>query len=147
MILEEAQTLALLHMEDKGIDKAGFRFKFENCKATLGRCHYTTKVIALSSWYVKENNEAEIEDTILHEIAHALAWINDRFTGHGKIWKDWARRIGANPKACSKSNLARPKNHYKYEQTCCGVTYKRHRLRKDTRYYCPKCKKNLFLSK
>ena len=80
----------------------------------------------------------------------ALLHIEDKgnkFAGHGKIWKDWARRIGANPKACSKSNLARPKNHYKYEQTCCGVTYKRHRLRKDTRYYCPKCKKSIFLSK
>ena len=57
------------------------------------------------------NEEKEIEDTILHEIAHALAWTYDRFKGHGKIWKDWARKVGANPKACSKSNLAQPKNH------------------------------------
>ena len=134
-------------MEDKGVDKAGFRFKFENCKATLGRCHYTTKMIALSKWYVEENNEAEIEDTILHEIAHALAWINDRFTGHGKVWKYWARKIGANPKACSKANLTKPKNHYKYEQTCCGATYKRHRISKRRKYFCPKCKESLFLSK
>ena len=58
--------------------------------------------------------------------------------------KDWARKIGATPKACSKANLAQPKNHYKYEQTCCGVTYKRHRLRKNARYYCPNCKAKLF---
>ena len=148
MILEEAKELALLHMEDKGIYKAGFRFKFENCKATLGRCHYTTKMIALSKWYVQENEEGEIEDTILHEIAHALAWINDRFTGHGKIWKDWARRIGANPKRCGKRGLNKPSNHFKYSDSCgCGKTFQRHRVSKHRTYHCPKCKKSLFLSK
>lgn len=143
MLLEDAKTLALLHMEEHGVDDK-FAFEFEDCKRTLGRCHYYTKKITLSKWYAELNEEKEIEDTILHEIAHALAWTHDKFKGHGKIWKDWARKVGANPRACSKANLAKPKNHYKYEQTCCGVTYKRHRVSKRRRYYCPKCKGKLF---
>tara|TARA_R100001594_G_scaffold147001_2_gene199297 strand:- start:881 stop:1321 length:441 start_codon:yes stop_codon:yes gene_type:complete len=146
MILEEAHELALLHMEEWDLID-DFDFGFENCKSTLGRCHYYKKKITLSKWYAELNEEREIEDTILHEIAHALAWTHDKFKGHGKIWKDWAIKVGATPKACSKANLAQPKNHYKYQQTCCGATYKRHRLRKNARYYCPKCKKSLFLSK
>ena len=143
MLLKDAKTLALLHMEEHGVDDK-FTFEFEDCKRTLGRCHYLTKKITLSKWYAELNNEEEVEDTILHEIAHALAWINDRCTGHNATWKKWARKVGATPKACSKSNLAQPKNHYKYEQTCCGTTYKRHRLRKNAKYYCPNCKGKLF---
>ena len=130
-------------MEEHGVDDK-FTFEFEDCKRTLGRCHYYTKKITLSKWYAELNGEKEIEDTILHEIAHALAWIHDKCRGHGNIWKDWARKVGAKPKACSKANLVKPKNHYKYEQTCCGVTYKRHRISKRRRYYCPKCKGKLF---
>ena len=147
MILEEAKELALLHMEDKGVDKAGFTFKFENCKSTLGRCHYTTKIIALSKWYVEKNSEEDIEDTILHEIARALSWIHEGVTGHGRVWKQWCRKIGAIPKSYHKGHLNKPDNHYKYQETCCGVTYRRHRLRNNTSYSCPKCKKSIFLTK
>ena len=143
MILRDAQTLALLHMEEHGVAE-DFTFEFEACKRTLGRCFYYEKKITLSKWYAELNEESEVEDTILHEIAHALAWTHNKFTGHGKIWKDWARKIGANPKACSKNDLIKPEKHYKYEQTCCGVTYKRHRVRKRARYYCPNCNQKLF---
>ena len=144
MILKDAQTLALLHMEEHGLLDKLWHFEFEDCKTTLGRCHYKEEKITLSKWYAELNKESEVEDTILHEIAHALAWTHNKFTGHGKIWKDWATKIGATPKACSKSNLINPEKHYKYEQTCCGVTYKRHRLRKRATYYCPNCNQKLF---
>ena len=143
MRLTDAKTLALLHMEEHGVDDK-FTFEFEDCKRTLGRCHYHAKKITLSKWYAELNEEKEVEDTILHEIAHALAWIHNKVTGHCKVWKDWARKVGATPKACCKSDLVQPKNHYKYEQTCCGVTYRRHRISKRSNYYCPKCKGKIF---
>jgi predicted SprT family Zn-dependent metalloprotease len=147
MILEEAQTLALLHMDEWGLID-DFDFEFEDCKRTLGRCHYSTKKITLSKWFVELNKEEEIEDTILHEIAHALSWIYDGFTGHGRIWKRWAMKVGANPKRCSKNNLQHPQAHYKYVDNCgCGKTFQRHRVSKYRTYHCPSCKKSLFLSK
>ena len=144
MLLEDAEILALLHMEEYDLLDGLWHFEFEECKSSLGRCHYMEEKITLSKWYAELNKEKEIEDTILHEIAHALAWINDKCRGHGKIWKRWAKKVGANPQACSKSNLAHPQNHYKYAQECCGVIYKRHRISKRRSYYCPNCKEELF---
>ena len=43
-----------------------------------------------------EGNEEEIRDTVLHEIAHAIAGPE---AGHGPLWKATARRIGATPRA------------------------------------------------
>lgn len=146
MTLNDAETLASLHMDEYNLFDKSWHFAFEDCKRTLGRCHYSKKKITLSKWYAELNEESEVEDTILHEIAHALAWINDRFTGHGKIWKDWAIRVGATPRACSKANLIKPETHYKYDQECCGVRYQRHRIRKRARYYCPKCNGKLFVN-
>ena len=61
MILEEAHELALLHMEEWGLID-DFDFEFENCKRTLGRCHYYKKKITLSKWYAELNEEKQIED-------------------------------------------------------------------------------------
>ena len=41
-------------------------------------------------------SKEQIRDTVLHEIAHAIA---GREAGHGPLWKVTARRIGATPRA------------------------------------------------
>lgn len=43
----------------------------------------------------------QVTDTILHEIAHALAGPAAR---HGPAWKSIARRLGATPKSCAPEN-------------------------------------------
>ena len=121
-------------------------FCWQNKKGALGTCSYNKKEIRLSKWYVELNDLISVRDTILHEIAHALSYVyyGSEGIGHGKLWKDICREIGATPKACSKENLIKPKNHYKYVEECCSVTYRRHRLRNNAIYSCPKCKKELF---
>ena len=148
MNIEDAKVLALLHMDNHGLLDLHWIFSFESCKNTLGRCHYESKKITLSKWYVELNNEEDVEDTTLHEIAHAISWIRygRKGKGHGLLWKKVCREIGAIPKACSKGKLNQPKNHHKYSEHCCGSTYKRHRLRKNAKYFCPKCDKRLFLT-
>lgn len=143
MLLEEAEELALLYMEEHGVLEY-FGFGFQNKKRSLGTCNYYRRKIFLSKWYVEQNNEEEIEDTILHEIAHALAWMHDRCRGHGRAWKKWCLKVGADPSRVHNGEINHPNGHFKYEETCCGVTYQRHRLRKNTSYYCPKCKDPLF---
>lgn len=146
----EGKTLALLHMEDHGLFKRNWIFSFESCKRSLGRCHYNAKKIALSKWYVELNEEEDIEDTILHEIAHALSFTRHgkKGTGHGRLWKDICIEIGATPKATHKGLLEYPNNHHKYVDTCCcGTTFKRHRLSIGRSYRCPKCLQNLFVEK
>jgi hypothetical protein len=48
-------------------------FQFDSAKLAFGKCNFTDRVISLSRHLVELNNEAEVRDTVLHEIAHALA--------------------------------------------------------------------------
>jgi predicted SprT family Zn-dependent metalloprotease len=48
-------------------------FRWQNKKVSLGTCSYE-KTNSLSKWYVELNDEEELRDTILHEIAHALSY-------------------------------------------------------------------------
>lgn len=146
----EGKLLAMLHMEEHGLFDECWHFEFENCKRSLGRCHYMEEKITLSKWYVELNEEADVEDTILHEIAHALSWIRygAMGRGHGRLWKDICVEIGARPERLHKGILEYPNNHYKYIDSClCGINYKMHRLRKRSKYRCPKCEQPLFNSK
>lgn len=77
-----------------GLADAGWRFIFSNGKTVIGHCHFLKKEIAFSKHYV-EIEEVEVKDTILHEIAHALAGGK---AGHGKEWKRACQIVGANPK-------------------------------------------------
>jgi len=147
MDIQDAEMLAFLHMEEHELYDHYWHFDFQNKKVALGTCSYRDKRISLSKWYVELNEEDEVEDTILHEIAHALSYIRHglKGIGHGRIWKSICREIGATPERVHKGNLNHPDNHYKYVDTCgCGVTYKRHRISKRTKYRCPKCEEPLF---
>ena len=53
-------------------------------------------VIWISRTHALEGSEEQIRDTVLHEIAHAIA---GHEAGHGPLWKATARRIGATPRA------------------------------------------------
>ena len=55
----------------------------------------------------------EIRDTILHEIAHALAWTRHGERTHGPRWKQICREIGAVPCAAAKPDAIRVTT-YKY---------------------------------
>ena len=74
----------------------GWTLAFVEAKRRLGDCHFKDRVIRISRSHALEGSEVQIRDTILHEIAHAIA---GREAGHGPLWKATARRIGATPKA------------------------------------------------
>jgi len=143
----EGLTNYLMYKHDLPYD---WKFRWQNKKNALGTCSYRNKLIKLSEWYVELNDIEEVKDTILHEIAHALAYVRygKLGLGHGLLWKRVCQEIGAIPKSCSKDNLNKPKDHYKYNHTCkCGIHYGMHRLRKHYKYRCPKCNDPLFISK
>lgn len=73
-----------------------YSFKWNRRKKTYGLCSYRTKTIQLSTFLTKSCPEEQVRDTILHEIAHAIAGYE---AGHGPKWKAVARQIGAAPKA------------------------------------------------
>lgn len=55
--------------------------------------------IAISADLLKPRNLAVLEDTLLHEMAHAEAWIRHGHRGHGAIWRTIAERVGCTPRA------------------------------------------------
>lgn len=145
MNTREAESLVYKYMAKHNLPDE-WLFRWQNKKIALGTCSYNKKEIRLSKWYVELNDLISVRDTILHEIAHALSYVRygSKGIGHGRLWKKVCREIGATPKARSKENLAKPQNHYKYIEQCCGDTYKRHRIRTNAVYRCPKCRKELF---
>lgn len=101
MKLIEARCLALDLMRKHGI--GNWVLSFDRCKKIFGRCWYKKQMISLSSYLTYLNNETAVRDVILHEIAHALCFLNNGVTGHGSTWKMWCVRIGARPKRCFDS--------------------------------------------
>jgi len=57
--------------------------------------------IALNRDLMARENRAERVDTLLHEMAHAAAYLYDGDAGHGPAWRRWARRVGCDARACS----------------------------------------------
>jgi len=77
--------------------KLGKRWKFAigGSKNEYGSCDFKTKTIEVSKVLLKKSTLAEAEDTILHEIAHALRGNHL----HDKKWKEIAEKVGALPSA------------------------------------------------
>lgn len=108
------------------IAKHGLRrwtFRYNRGKRTLGICNYTRKRIELSQFYVAHNDEASVRDTILHEIAHALA--GER-AGHGPKWQAVCQRIGATPERLDHTAIM-PKGHWAATCPGCGTVHRRFR--------------------
>ncbi len=102
----------------KKLDEHGLQdwaFGWDRARRRLGVCRTQKKLITLSVFFVRANtdNTAEIHDTVLHEIAHALAWIRYADRTHGARWKAVCREIGAVPRAAAKANSIRVTT-YKY---------------------------------
>ncbi len=138
--LNDIEVLAIQLMTEHGLINGKFNGSFDwtfgwnNQKSTYGLCHYSSRKIELSRILTPLCSPEQINDTILHEIAHALAGVHN---GHNKIWKDKAISIGCSGTRCGDYNVLLkckwiatcPKcNHivYKHRQAnlSCGICTK-----------------------
>ena len=101
----------------------GWVFCYNRGKRTLGMCDYTRKRIELSRYFVSHNEEAAVLDTVLHEIAHALA--GER-AGHGPKWRAVCERIGAKPERLDREAVM-PRGHWAATCPGCGSIHRRFR--------------------
>jgi SprT protein len=125
MKLKEAEKLASELMTLHNISQS-WSFRFDSSKVRFGKCDYRKREITLSWRLVELNNEFEVRDTILHEIAHVLA---PRGSGHGPAWRAVARAIGCNAKRCFGEEVKRPKPKYKGTcPSCLKVVYRHRRV-------------------
>ncbi len=132
--MRAAGELALSLMTKWGL--AGWAFRFNRGKKLMGRCVYASPGrIELSAYMVEMNEEAVVSDTILHEIAHALAGPG---THHGPIWKQFCLKVGADPKRTGHASM--PSGRWRATCSECRTVYSKHRRPARGRtYYCRPC--------
>jgi hypothetical protein len=63
--------------------------------------------LAISHNLFLPGNEANLLDTLLHEMTHVEAWLQHGHRGHGADWKRIARRVGCEALACSARIIRR----------------------------------------
>src|SRR4051794_7171378 len=94
MNLYAARDLAITLMRQHGL--SDWTFRFDHARRRFGSCRTRLKLITLSRPLTFLNDEPQVRDTILHEIAHSLT----PGDGHGPAWRRKCAEIGANPRRC-----------------------------------------------
>ncbi|MFH1546117.1 MAG: SprT-like domain-containing protein [Patescibacteria group bacterium] len=126
MNLLSAQTIALQLFEEHGLEK--WKFKFDRARTRFGCCNFTNQTISISRILTQLNSPEKVKDTILHEIAHALAGKN---CAHGKAWRAKAVEIGCVAKRCySKEEVETPRGKYTAKCGNCEKEFQAMRRRK-----------------
>lgn len=138
MNLSDAQDLAIDLMHQHGLREPEnfgstgshpfWIFRWIRSKNVFGRCSYgPVFAISLSCALVSLNPEADVRDTILHEIAHALVGPGHN---HDIMWRIKAAEIGARPERCyQRSAITTPPSRWLGRCPGCGVTIHRHKLK------------------
>jgi predicted SprT family Zn-dependent metalloprotease len=93
-------------------------FQFDHATKRTGCCNYRTRVISLAHAYARYAADKEIDDTLLHEMAHALV---GQAHGHDQVWRAQAVALGCSGQRCHDVQFTPPR----YIVTCdkaCWVT-------------------------
>lgn len=133
MDLSEVRRLGLALIAEHGLD--GWRLELDRARRRAGVCRYDRSVIGLSAPLMRLYDEAEVRETILHEIAHALAGAR---AGHGPRWRAIARRIGSTGARCIDDDAPRVPGAWVGRCDWCGYTVELYRRPQRVRF-CTDC--------
>ena len=143
--LDLVQDLALVALEDNKTDLPDWTFKWNNRTAWLGLCDIGKKTIYLSKLWVVKLTEDEALDVILHEVAHALAWVRWGSHKHDAKWRLMCLELGAKPNRLARVSISRSDldTNAKWTVQCYGCNKKTPWTRKPkypiTKYKCTLC--------
>lgn len=105
-------------------NRSTWSFRFTDSKSSPGWCEINREEelgeIALSKYLIGKGREI-VEETLYHEIAHGIDYIENYEVGHGDSWKRIMIRIGQDPsRFISKGNSKKFKQgiQYKYTGVC-----------------------------
>lgn len=99
----DAHARAIKLLATYGLDQQGWTFAFNRRRNAFGLCTYKERRIELSLPLFHFMKPEAVEDTLLHELAHALVGGGH---GHGPVWKAACVRVGARPERCKSFSEA-----------------------------------------
>ena len=118
--LVEIEHFAREALNRFGLKEKGWTFSWDRARKRFGSCNFGRKQITVSLHLAHLNEPEQSRDTILHEIAHAIA---GREAGHGPKWQEACRRVGARPERCYDSKeVVQPSSRYVRYCGSCGQT-------------------------
>lgn len=122
---------------------SNWKFSFNNSKRRLGLTRFpsggSAGTIELSRYFVALNSSEAIDETIRHEIAHALAFLSSGEVGHGQSWKQACEVVGALPIILA-TNVKMPSGKWHSQcQNCKEKHYLYRKPKPDKSFYCLKC--------
>ena len=112
-------------------------FGFNTNKSRLGVCRYRKKSVEVSAFFIKWGIPWDkLQDTIRHEVAHAVANARYGATGHGRDWKSVAIELGASPTSRGDSQTILPDSAFRWIVQCdsCNSRVRYHRKPKVAKY-------------
>ncbi len=134
---EDIEREWLAQREKWGLEDWELKLSYQ--RRHLGYCRPMRKTISVSLRYMERNPFHIMKDTLLHEIAHAVHFLETGKTGHDNGWKEVATRVGCAPQRCaSVKGLIVPEGKYTGECRSCGKTVQFYRKVKRT-YSCSSC--------
>lgn len=112
-------------------------FEFSNT-VRLGDCNYITRTIRVSRKYFHLPLK-DLEQTLLHELAHALT--PNEQTSHGPRWREVAAKIGVKEPTAIAKNIKKAEGKWNLHcKNCNTITRKgRHRRTNVSNRYHPAC--------
>jgi len=118
-------------LEEHALHQWSFQFDWSQKRA--GMCNLGLQVISISVRLCMKEKLAEVRNTILHEVAHAIVGPRHH---HDAVWYDTAMRIGCSASRTHSYTFAEPKYiivcpNYHWVQT--GQKKMRHRVCKQCR--------------
>ncbi len=103
---------------------ADWSFDFDHATRRAGCCDYRRKRISLALQFSRRASEAEIADTLLHEIAHALV---GKKHNHNATWRAKAQELGSSGERCHDSRFCPPRYIIACRNGCWTATAERRR--------------------
>ena len=88
--LERVSGILDYYAQKHGVSKP-YHLEFTNATKTLGSWHESKRLFKISKKMIEHGGEEDVRNTIVHEVAHAIAGYQ---AGHGPIWKAKARELG-----------------------------------------------------
>ena len=123
------RELAASEMERHGLTQQSWTVKYDHARARAGQCQHRAKILSFSRNLIVRGSPADMRNTLLHEIAHALAGAKH---GHDRTWRDIALQIGCDGRRCHNIELAPAKwifgcsdgcwHATRFKRTCLGTT-------------------------